>query len=72
MWLRYTGLAITSNIRTGFIYHKSAVAHAIQEDVTTDITWHGDRAAHWINAMMAMGAGLIDEAGLVRLKSTET
>ena len=46
------------------MYHRSSVGHAIGVDVTADITWHGDRAAHFINHMMSQAAVLIDDNGV--------
>lgn len=57
-----------------FVYHKSAVgyasgAHAMNaaenNAVAADITWHGDRAAHFVNHMMSGGACVIDSTGVV-------
>jgi hypothetical protein len=78
MWLGtifipHSGLPIDgSDIRSCFWYHKTAVGHAASSDVETDITWHGDRAAHFVNNMMSQGAGLIDQKGLVVIKCDET
>lgn len=78
MWLGtifmpHSGLPLGANdIRSCFWYHKTAVGHAAASDVTTDISWHGDRAAHFVNNMMSQGAGLIDQAGIVVIKCDET
>jgi hypothetical protein len=40
--------------------------------VQTDVSWHGDRAAHFVNNMMSQGAGLIDEAGIITINCDET
>lgn len=78
MWLGtifipHSGLPIDGNdIRSCFWYHKTAVGHAAASDVSTDISWHGDRAAHFVNNMMSQGAGLIDAKGLVIIKCDET
>lgn len=53
-----------SDHTTNHLYHRSAVGHAIGVDVTADITWHGDRAAHFINHMMSQAAVLIDDNGV--------
>ncbi|HRQ60217.1 MAG TPA: phage capsid protein, partial [Alphaproteobacteria bacterium] len=50
----------------------TALGHAAASDVVTDITWHGDRAAHFVNSMMSQGAALIDEAGVVKIECDET
>jgi hypothetical protein len=78
MWLGtvfipHSGLPIDgSDVRSCFWYHKTAVGHAAASDVATDISWHGDRAAHFVNNMMSQGAGLIDEGGLVVIKCDES
>jgi hypothetical protein len=71
MWLPHSGLPLANGVRTCFWFHKSAVGHAIGQDVTTDITWHGDRAAHFVANSMSQGAGLIDPAGVVKLPCLE-
>lgn len=69
----HAGLPIDGNdIRSCFFYHKTAIGHASGSDVQTDITWHGDRAAHFVNNMMSQGAALIDAAGVVEIKCDET
>lgn len=70
-WVLHTGLPFASNVRSNFIFHKSAIGHASGQDVKTDITWHGDHAAHFINNMMSQGACLIDETGVVKIKTKE-
>lgn len=69
-WIMHTGLTL-STYRYCYVYHRSAIGHAIGMDVQTDITWHGDRASHFINNMMSQGAKLIDGTGTVRVKITE-
>ena len=70
-WIMHTGLptegAGDSATTTCFIYHKSAVGLAAGQDITTDITWHGDYAAHYVNNMMSQGASLIDDNGVVKM-----
>ena len=41
---------------------------ASDQEVKTDITWHGERAAHFISNSMSQGAVLIDNEGIVRIK----
>ena len=77
MWLGtvfipHSGLPVASDIRSCFWYHKSAIGHAATSDVQTDITWHGDRAAHFVNNMMSQGAVLIDDAGVIKIDCDET
>ncbi len=56
-----------SDHTTNYMYHSTAVGHGIGADVTTDITWHGDRASHFINNMMSQAAVLIDDNGVQKV-----
>ncbi len=73
MWIAHSGLPYdaATKQRTCFWYHKSAVGHAIGQDVTADISWVGERAAHFVANWMSQGAGLIDAAGCVKMICTE-
>ncbi len=72
VFIPHSGLPIDANdIRSCFYYHKTAIGHASASDVQSDITWHGDRAAHFVNNMMSQGAGLIDESGVVVINCDE-
>lgn len=70
-FIMHSGLKLTGGIRDCFWYHKSALGHASGSDVVTDISWHGDRAAHFINNMMSQGAALIDAEGVVKMQCQE-
>lgn len=72
LWMPHSGLTVASDIRSCFWYHKSAIGFASGADVQSDITWHGDRAAWFINNMMSQGACLIDETGVVQIDCDET
>jgi hypothetical protein len=73
IWIPHSGLPIDGNdIRSCYWYHKTAVGHASASDIQSDITWHGDRASHFVNNMMSQGAGLIDESGIITIKCDET
>lgn len=67
VWILHTGLSSTSGVRSCYIYHKTALGHACGQDVKTDISWHGDHAAYFINNMMSQGAVLIDNNGIVKI-----
>lgn len=69
-WIMHTGLPADNNTtyHTCFIYHKTAIGFASGQDIKTDITWHGDYAAHFINNMMSQGACLIDNKGVYVMK----
>jgi len=71
LWVPHSGLTLSGNVRLCHWYHKTAVGHAAGADVKTDITWHGDRAAHFVNNMMSQGACLIDQGGVVTLRCLE-
>lgn len=72
-WIPHGGLPKDVNdIRSCFWFHRTAIGHASGSDVQTDVTWHGDRAAHFVNNMMSQGACLIDGAGVVVIGCDET
>lgn len=71
LWLPHSGLKIAAGVRTCYWYHRSAVGHAIGQDVVTDITWHGDRQAHFISNSMSQGSALIDASGVVKMPCLE-
>jgi hypothetical protein len=72
LWLPHSGLELNGNVRRCFWYHRSAVGHAIGQEVATDVTWHGDRAAHFVSNSMSQGACLIDEDGVIELPALES
>lgn len=57
---------------TCLFYHMTALGHASGADVMTDITWHGDHAAHFVNNMMSQGSCLIDENAMYALSFHDT
>jgi hypothetical protein len=71
LWMPHSGLTKAGSLRYCYFYHRTAVGHAVGSEVVTDITWHGDRAAHFINNMMSQGAVLIDPTGVVRMRAAE-
>lgn len=72
VWMTHSGLPVASGTRKVFWYRDDAVGHAAGSQVVTDITWHGDRAAFFVNNMMSQGACLIDAAGVVEIDCTES
>lgn len=73
IWIPHSGLPKDANdIRSCYWYHRTAIGHASGSDVQTDVTWHGDRAAHFVNNMMSQGARLIDDAGVITIFCDET
>lgn len=73
IWIPHTGLPVTGGgVRSCYFYHKTAIGHASGSDVQTDISWHGDRAAHFVNNMMSQGASLVDDTGVITINCDET
>ncbi|MDR1206887.1 MAG: hypothetical protein LBK26_00525 [Rickettsiales bacterium] len=70
-WLLHNGLPEDDGVRDCFMYHASAVGHASGQDVKTDISWNGERAAHFVCNSMSQGACLIDNAGIVKISCAE-
>lgn len=70
-WVLHNGLPLDTTNRDCFIYHASSIGHACGQEVKTDISWHGERAAHFISNSMSQGAVLIDATGIVRVKCSD-
>lgn len=70
-WIPHAGLPLDGTTRKTFWYHKTAIGHAVGADIESDISWHGDKAAHFVNNMMSQGAGLIDSNGVVVIACSE-
>lgn len=82
-WCMHTGLPIkevttgegqaatTTNVRSAFLFHKSAIGFASGQDVKTGIMWYEDHASHFISNRMSQGAGLIDNDGVIVIKTKE-
>jgi hypothetical protein len=71
LWLAHSGLSRADGIRLCHWYHRTAIGHAAGAEVTTDVTWHGDRASHFVSNMMSQGAVMIDADGVVTLRCLE-
>lgn len=74
-WVMHTGVT-GSNTATesAFVWHKDAIGYgagkhagnvAGRNAVAADITWHGDRASHFVNHMMSGGGVTIDGNGII-------
>jgi hypothetical protein len=70
-WMPHSGLTKSGALRYCYFYHKTAIGHAAAAEVESDITWHGDRAAHFVANMMSQGAVLVDDLGVVRMRAAE-
>lgn len=71
-WILHNNLPLSSEHRDCFIYHATSIGHACGQEVKTDISWHGERAAHFISNSMSQGAVLIDNDGIVRVKCLDS
>ena len=71
-WILYNDLPLTSTNGDCFMYHATSIGHACGQEVKTDISWHGERAAHFISNSMSQGAVLIDNNGIVRIKCKDS
>jgi hypothetical protein len=72
-WMVHTGVPGKGSTQArNFVYHRSALGYASGKDITADITWHGDRAAFFVNHMMSGGAALIDATGVVEVRVNDT
>lgn len=73
LWMPHSGLTKDGgDVRYCYWYHKTAVGHAVGQDVTTNITWHGDRAAFFISNSMSQGAKIVDTSGVVSMRCLES
>jgi len=72
MFYTHSGLPISSTVRSNFAYHKSAVGHAIGQDVATELNYVPEKVAHLATSMMSMGSVLIDGSGVYNCRITET
>lgn len=70
-WMPHSGLIRSGSLRHCYFYHRTAIGHAAAAEISTDVTWHGDRAAHFVSNMMSQGAVLIDDFGVVRMRAAE-
>ncbi len=72
-WMKHTGVTNKGAAQTkNYAYHMSAVGFGMGQDVTADITWHGDRAAHFVNHFYSGGAALIDAEGVSQILTDDT
>lgn len=74
-WKMQTGLpGAGTAVAKCFVWHKMATAYAVAASagniagngaVGADITWHGDRAAHFVNHLMSGQSCMIDDTGVI-------
>ena len=74
-WIMFSGInGDNTAAESAFIWHKTAIGYgagkhagnvAGNNSVHADITWHGDRAAHFVNHAMSGGGVTIDGNGII-------
>jgi len=71
MWMQFTGLGITANVRRCFMYHRSSTGFAVQQEIDLDVDWEGSRRGHFVSSATATGSCLIDNRGVVEMPVLE-
>lgn len=81
-WVMYTGTTGASTTSSNqYVYHKSAIGYgagkhagnaAANNAISADITWHGDRSAHFVNHAMSGGGVTIDANGIIEGDADDT
>lgn len=69
LFMTYSGLPVASNIRKNFAYHRSAVGLASGAEVSTELNYIPEKAAHLATSMMSQGAVLIDGTGVYEVEA---
>ena len=81
-WLMHSGLTgFGTATANSYVWHKMSIGYgagkhagnvAGNNAVSADITWHGDRAAHFVNHSMSGGGVTIDGNGIIEGQSDDT
>jgi hypothetical protein len=58
------GLALASNVRNNFFFHKSAIGLVMGMEIKVEIEYHQDYGAHLVTAFFSAGSKVIDELGI--------
>lgn len=64
LWIPTSGLTDAGTYRRCYAYHKTAIGHAIGQEIVTEINYVPQKAAWLVNAMLSMGAVEIDSGGV--------
>ncbi len=62
------GLPLTTTVRSGFAFHKSAIGHAVGIDMNTRVDWVAHKASWLSLGMWKAGSVAIDVEGIVEVK----
>jgi len=65
------GLALASNVRNNFMFHKSAIGLVMGMEINVEIEYHQDYGAHLITAFFSAGSKVIDELGISSVDTYE-
>ncbi len=81
-WTVHSGcINVGTSTAEQFVWHKTAIGYATgahsgnvaaNQAVSADITWHGERSAHFVNHAMSGGAVLIDDTGVIQSTIDDT
>lgn len=71
-WFFHSGLPLSANTRSCFLYHRNSIGLAENKQITTRIDWVPLKAAYLIDSMMSCGAVIIDESGIVKIAVDES
>lgn len=69
MFMTFSGLPVASNIRKNFAYHRSGLGLASGAEVSTELNYVPEKAAHLATSMMSQGAVLIDGTGVYEVQA---
>lgn len=67
-WIMFTGTPKSGSTWSCFAWHRTAVGMNWGDQVTADITWHGDRAAWFVNNWISMCSKRIEDTGVVQFE----
>jgi len=73
MGITWVPSSVTNDVKSGstfksFMYHEDTVGYGQAPGISSDITWHGDRAAWFINNAMSGNAVVIDDNGIIEIQ----
>lgn len=81
-WVMHSGLTgVGTATANSYVWHKMSIGYgagkhagnvAGRASVSADITWHGDRAAYFVNHAMSGGGVTIDGNGIIEGQSDDT
>ena len=66
------GLPLSTNDRTVFAFHKSAMGMAEGMGIKTEINYVPEKTSFLVNSMFSAGAVAIDDEGIVKITCDES